>query len=229
MDMQPSRGAERRRATAAVAPEPLLEQIASAVTHGAGAGLAVAALVLLIVAAAVTGSAAAVVSVIVYGASLIFLFLSSTLYHSLARHRAHALFETFDHVGIFLLIAGTYTPFTLIALPGWEGWFLFATIWALATAGIVLRLFWLRYLHPAFIVIYVVMGWLGLMFGPSIAAHVGAAGMNLLLIGGLFYTVGLVFFGWRRLPFNHMVWHLFVLAGSIFHFFAIFYYVVPTA
>lgn len=219
-----------RVATAAAVPhESLLERIGNAVTHGAGTGLSIAGLVLLIIAAAWTGSAGAILSVVVYGTSLIFLFLSSTLYHSLAHHRASELLEAFDHVGIFLLIAGTYTPFTLIALPGWQGWFLFGAIWALAVGGIAMRLVWVRYLHPVFVVIYVIMGWLGVMFGGPIGDHIGPQGINLLLIGGLFYTAGLVFFIWRTLPFNHMVWHLFVLAGSIFHFFAIYYYVVPTA
>lgn len=219
-----------RDAPAAVAEETPLEKFANAVTHGAGAALSVAGLVLLVIAAAWTGSAGAIFSVAVYGASLVFLFLSSTLYHSLAHNaRVGALFEAFDHVGIFLLIAGTYTPFTLLALPGWRGWFLFGAVWALALGGIVMRLVWVRYLHPVFIVLYVIMGWLGVIFGGPIADHVGAEGLDLLLIGGLFYTVGLIFFAWRRLPFNHMIWHLFVLAGSIFHFLAIFYYVVPTA
>lgn len=231
MDTQHRLPRRPRDATvAAVAEETPLERLANAVTHGAGAGLAVAGLVLLVIAAAWTGSVAAILSVVVYGASLIFLFLSSALYHSLAHNeRVGALFEAFDHVGIFLLIAGTYTPFTLIALPGWQGWFLFGAIWALAIGGIVMRLVWVRYLHPVFIVIYVIMGWLGVMFGGPISDHIGPQGIDLLLIGGLFYTVGLVFFVWRTLPFNHMVWHLFVLAGAVFHFLAIFYYVVPTA
>jgi hemolysin III len=231
METQQRPPADPRDATAVAVPhESLLERVASAVTHGAGTGLSIAGLVMLIIAAAWTGSAWAVLSVVVYGTSLIFLFLSSTLYHSLSHNRrVGELLEAFDHVGIFLLIAGTYTPFTLIALPGWQGWFLFGAIWALAIGGIVMRLVWVRYLHPVFIVIYVIMGWLGVMFGGPIGDRIGPQGINLLLIGGIFYTVGLIFFVWRRLPFNHMVWHLFVLAGAVFHFFAIFYYVVPTA
>lgn len=209
--------------------ESLIEEIANAVTHGIGAGLAIAALVILTVAAASTESALAILAVILYGTTLITLFLSSTLYHSIPHRRTREVLLTLDHCGIFLLIAGTYTPITVISLAGWQGWLLFGLIWGLAITGILIRVFWIKYQHPVFIVLYVAMGWMGFIFSKSLGDALGVPGVNLILIGGLFYTAGLIFFSWRKLPFNHMLWHLSVLAGSIFHFFAMFYYVVPTA
>lgn len=207
--------------------DSLIEEVANAVTHGIGAGLAIAALTILIIGAASTGNALAILAVILYGTTLFVLFLSSTLYHIIPNHRAREVLLTFDHCGIFLLIAGTYTPITVISLSGWRGWLLFGLIWGLALIGIAIRLFWIKYQHPIFIVLYVAMGWMGFIFSKSLGAALGVPGANLILIGGLFYTAGLVFFSWRKLPFNHMLWHLSVLAGSIFHFFAMVYYVVP--
>lgn len=212
------------------APEDsLIEEIANAVTHGIGAGLAIAALVILIVEAASGGSALAILAVILYGLTLFVLFLSSTLYHSIPHRGTREVTLTLDHCGIFLLIAGTYTPITIISLSGWQGWLLFGLIWGLALVGIAIRLFWIKDQHPVFIVLYVAMGWMGFIWSKSLGAALGVPGVNLILIGGLFYTAGLIFFSWRRLPFNHMLWHLSVLAGSIFHFFAMVYYVVPKA
>lgn len=207
--------------------DSLIEEVANAVTHGIGAGLAIAALTILVIGAASTGNALAILAVIIYGATLIVLFLSSTLYHMIPHRRAREILLTFDHCGIFLLIAGTYTPITVISLAGWRGWLLFGLIWGLALIGIAIRLFWIKYQHPIFIVLYVAMGWMGFIFSKSMGDALGVPGANLILIGGLFYTAGLVFFSWRKLPFNHMLWHLSVLAGSIFHFFAMIYYVVP--
>ena len=209
--------------------DTLIEEIANAVTHGIGAGLSIAALAILIVSASATENALAILAVILYGTTLIVLFLSSTLYHSIPHHGTRQVMLTLDHCGIFLLIAGTYTPITIISLSGWQGWLLFGLIWGLALAGIAIRTFWIKYQHPIFIVLYVAMGWMGFIFSKSLGAALGVPGVNLILIGGIFYTAGLVFFSWRRLPFNHMLWHLSVLAGSIFHFFAMVYYVVPKA
>lgn len=208
--------------------ESLLEEIASAVTHGIGAGLAVAALVLGVIYAAEVESAWAIVGVAIYGATLIFTFLVSTLYHSLPFAKAKRVFLAFDHCAIFLLIAGTYTPITLV-LKGWEGWFLFGAVWALAIAGVLLRLFWLRYMHPLFYVIYLAMGWMGFFFSAPIEEKMGWGGIELILIGGVCYTGGLVFYALRRLPFNHALWHLSVIAGAIVHFFAVYDYVIPSA
>jgi hemolysin III len=210
--------------------DTLWEEVASAVTHGIGAGLAIAALVLGVVYAAEIESAWAIVGAAIYGATLIFTFLASTLYHSLVNERAKRIFLAFDHIAIFLLIAGTYTAITLAVMNGtWQGWVMFGVTWGLALAGMLLRLVWLRYMHPVFYLIYLAMGWLGFMFADAVEAKVGWAGVEMILIGGVCYTGGLVFYALRKLPFNHALWHLSVLAGSIVHFFAIYDYVFPRA
>lgn len=207
--------------------ETLLEEIANAVSHGIGAGLAVAGLVMMTVVAAGTGSARAVVGAVIFGAMLFVMFLASTLYHSVGHRRKVPWLLAADHCAIFLLIAGTYTPITLVILPGGAGWLLFGLIWGLALIGVALRLFWLRYLHPAFIAIYLAMGWLGFFYGERLRQGLGEDGMGLILIGGLFYTLGLVFYVLRRVPYNHTLWHLCVLAGAVFHFFAVLHHVLP--
>jgi hemolysin III len=209
--------------------ETLIEEIFSAITHGIGSGLAIAGLVLAVILAAVTGSAWAVVGASIYGATLVFCFLSSTLYHSLVNRKAKRVFLAFDHCAIFLLIAGTYTPITLIILPGWEGWLLFAIVWALALAGVSMRLVWLRSMHPVFLVIYLAMGWAGFLWAQPLSTGIGSQGLTLILVGGICYTGGLIFFAWKRLPFNHMLWHLAVMAGAIVHFFAVYDHVIPKA
>lgn len=210
--------------------ESLLEEFASAATHAIGAGLAIAALVLGVAYAAEIKSAWAIVGTAIYGATLVFLFLVSTLYHSIPHARAKRLFLAFDHCAIFLLIAGTYTPITLIVMNGdWQGWFLFGVVWTLALTGLLLRLIWLRYMHPVFYVIYLAMGWIGFSFAGRVEDKIGWGGVELILIGGVCYTGGLVFYALRRLPFNHALWHLSVMAGSILHFIAIYDYVIPKA
>jgi hemolysin III len=210
--------------------ESLPEEIANGVTHAIGVGLAIAALVLGVVYASEIDSAWAIVAASVYGATLVFLFLASTLYHSIPGERAKRLFLAFDHIAIFMLIAGTYTAITLTAMNGiWQGWVLFGVVWALAITGTLLRLIWLRYMHPIFYVIYLGMGWIGFAFAGSVEAKVGWNGVEMILIGGVCYTGGMVFYALRRLPFNHALWHLSVMAGSIVHFFAIYDYVIPRA
>jgi hemolysin III len=210
--------------------ETLWEEVASAGTHAIGVGLAIAALVLGVVYAARVESAWAIVGAAIYGATLVFLFLVSTLYHSIAHQGAKRLFLAFDHCAIFLLIAGTYTAITLAVMNGsWQGWFMFGVVWALALAGVLMRLVWLRYMHPVFYLIYLAMGWLGFAFAEAVEAKVGWDGVELILIGGICYTGGLVFYALRRLPFNHALWHLSVMAGSTLHFFAIYDYVIPKA
>ncbi len=210
--------------------DSLLEEIANAVTHGIGAGLAIAALVLGVVHAAQIESAWAIVGAAIYGATLVWMFLASTLYHSIPHLGARRVFLAFDHLAIFLLIAGTYTAITLTVMNGsWQGWVMFGIVWGLALAGTLLRLIWLRYMHPVFYFIYLAMGWIGFAFADKVEEKVGEAGVELILIGGICYTGGLVFYALRRLPFNHALWHLSVLAGSILHFFAIYDYVIPRA
>ena len=223
--------ARRARAEHAdLASESLPEEIASAATHAIGAGLAIAALVLGVVYAAEIESAWAIVGATIYGATLVFLFLVSTLYHSIPIAKDKRLFLAFDHCAIFLLIAGTYTAITLAVMNGtWQGWLLFGVVWALALTGMLLRLVWLRYMHPVFYAIYLAMGWIGFAFADAVEAKVGGDGVELIIIGGICYTGGLVFYALRRLPFNHALWHLSVMAGAIVHFFAVYDYVMPKA
>ncbi len=221
--------AQRARAEHSdITNESLAEEIANAITHGIGVGLAIAALVLGVVYAANIGSAWAIVGAAIYGATLIFCFLVSTLYHSIGHIGTKRVFLAFDHCAIFLLISGTYTPITLI-LKGWQGWLLFGIVWGLALIGILLRLVWLRYMHPVFYVIYLAMGWVGFIFGGLIEDKIGWDGIEMILIGGVCYTGGLVFYALRRLPFNHALWHLAVMAGGIVHFFAVYDHVIPAA
>jgi hemolysin III len=210
--------------------ESFAEEVANAVTHAIGVGLAITALVLGVVYAAQIESAWAIVAAAIYGATLVFLFLVSTLYHSIPHLGAKRLFLAFDHIAIFLLIAGTYTAITLAVMSGtWQGWVLFGVVWGLALAGTVMRLVWLRYMHPIFYVIYLAMGWLGFFFADAVEAKVGWDGVEMIIIGGVCYTGGLVFYALRKLPFNHALWHMAVLAGAIVHFFAVYDYIMPRA
>jgi hemolysin III len=203
------------------------EEIANAVTHGLGAAASIAGLAVLVVAAATRGDAWHVVSVSIFGATLVMLYAASTLYHGLPLGRAKAVFRVLDHSAIYLLIAGTYTPFALVSLRGPWGWSLLGVIWGCAVAGIVLRTtFGVRW-PIALVVLYVAMGWAGIVaVRPMIAAMPGR-GLALVALGGIAYTLGIVFYSWRRLPYHHAVWHLFVLAGSALHYFAVLLYVVP--
>lgn len=203
------------------------EEIANSVTHGIGALLSVAALVLLVVFASLRGTAWHVVSVSVYGATLVVLYTTSTLYHSLTAPTAKRVFRALDHASIFLLIAGTYTPFTLVNLRGPWGWSLLGTVWGLATLGVVLQMGVLRRGAIASVVLYIAMGWSVTVAIKPLIAALAPGGLALLVAGGLAYTAGVAFYAWGKLKFGHAVWHLFVLLGSILHFLAVFFYVIP--
>jgi len=203
------------------------EEIASAVTHGLGTAAAIAGLAVLATAAAMHGDAWHVVSVSIFGASLVLLYAASTLYHGLPLGRAKAVFRVLDHSAIYLLIAGTYTPFALVSLRGPWGWSLLGVIWGCAVVGIVLRTTFGARWRVARVILYVAMGWAGLVAVRPMIAAVPAGCLVLVALGGLAYTFGLVFYGWRRMPYHHAVWHLFVLTGSALHFFAVLLYVVP--
>lgn len=203
------------------------EEIASAITHGMGTAAAIAGLAVLTTVAATHGDAWHVVSVSIFGGTLVLLYAASAIYHGLPLGRAKAVFRVLDHCAIYLLIAGTYTPFALVSLRGPWGWSVLGVIWGCAVVGIVLRTTLGVRWPVAQVILYVAMGWAGLVaFRPMIAA-VPAAGLALVVLGGLAYTVGIAFYGWRRLPYHHAVWHLFVLAGSALHYFAVLLYVVP--
>lgn len=197
------------------------EETTNAILHGVGLGLAIAALVVLVVLASLSGNAWHIVSFSIYGATLVLLYLSSTLYHGFYAGRAKQLFRIFDHSAIFLLIAGTYTPIALITLHGRLGWIVFGVVWGIAAAGIVGKAFWTNRFAVLSTVLYLSMGWIVLIVAKPLLAHLNTASLVFLGLGGLFYTLGTVFYLWHKLKFHHAIWHLFVLAGSICHFFTI--------
>ena len=205
------------------------EEIANSLTHGLGTLLAIAGLVVLLVFAALYGDSWHIVSCSIFGAALILLYLASTLYHAVRHPGAKSVLRMFDHAAILVLIAGTYTPFTLVSLRGPWGWSLFGIIWGLAVVGILIEVTRLRRYRAGLIALYVVMGWAVVTATQPMLANVGSGGLWLLLAGGLAYTGGILFYLWRRLPYHHAIWHLFVLAGSALHYFAILLYVIPVA
>lgn len=203
------------------------EEIANAVTHGLGIALAIAGLTVLTAFAARHGNAFHVTACAIFGAALVLCYTASTLYHGIPIERAKRVLRAIDHSAIFLLIAGTYTPFMLVNLRGPWGWSLLAVIWSLAIGGIVLRLVLRGRRHGLVVSLYVAMGWTVVVALQPMLEHVAAGGLILLAAGGLSYTGGVAFYKWRRLPYNHAIWHGFVLLGSALHFFAVLFYVIP--
>lgn len=197
------------------------EEIANAVIHGIGAIFSIAALVILIVFSAVHGTAWHVVSFTLFGSSMVLLYLSSTLVHSFPAGRVKDFFEIMDHSAIYFFIAGTYTPFLFLVIKGALGWTLFGIVWGLAIGGTVFKAFFVkRFLHTSTL-LYVVMGWLMVFGWKPLLENVSSQGLILLAIGGILYTVGAIFYVWRGFTYHHAVWHVFVLAASILHFFAV--------
>jgi hemolysin III len=203
------------------------EEIANSVTSGVGFVLAVTGSVALIALATKYGTIWHILSCSVYAATLIVLYAVSTLYHSHYFPGAKTTLRIFDHAAIFLLIAGTYTPFTLVSLRGAWGWSLFGWIWGLAFLGFVFQVHLLRRWPVASVGLYVGMGWAVVVAIKPMFASVAPGGLVLLLVGGLAYTLGIGFYAWRRLPYHHAIWHIFVLLGSTSHFFAILFYIIP--
>ena len=202
------------------------EELISAISHGVGTLLAITALVLCIVKGAQHG-AVNVVSGVIYGVSLIMLYTMSTLYHSFKPNRAKKVFRVFDHCSIFLLIAGSYTPFTLITLSGTNGWIMFAVIWTCAITGIVFNSINLEKFDKISFILYLIMGWTVLFDIKSLIANLDPTGLKLLVIGGITYTVGaIVYLIGNKVKYMHSAWHFFVLGGSIFQFFCILLYVL---
>jgi hemolysin III len=205
------------------------EEVIHALTHAAGVLLSIAGLTWMLYLSISAADPWRIVSSVIYGTTLIALFLASTIYHGLYASKHRDIFKLLDHCAIYLLIAGTYTPFLLVSMRTSVGWWLFGTIWALATAGIIKKL-WFRHRFPKVaLASYLVMGWLIVIAAPQMAAALGPDGIAWLIAGGLAYTVGAVFYAWEKMPFNHAVWHLFVLAGGICHFLGIVWYVLPVA
>ena len=197
------------------------EELINSLTHGTGAVLSLLGLVFLLVRAVQYGTTWHIVSFAIYGVSLIFLYLASTLYHAVSALKWKLLLKKFDHSAIFLLIAGTYTPFLLTNLRGPWGWSLFGVIWGLTVLGLVLKFLIISRWESASVVLYLAMGWLVVLAVGELIQHVATTNLILLAVGGGCYTVGVIFYLWRKLPYNHAVWHVFVLAGSITHYFSI--------
>ena len=204
----------------------LSEILANAITHGVGAALAITGAVYLVV-ASTRGSTRTVVGCAVFATTLTLVYLCSTLYHSLVRTRARHVFQILDHSAIYLLIAGTYTPFTLVALKGATGWTLFGVEWGLAAAGIVFKSLAIGRFQVLSALVYLLQGWLALLVVRPLVGAIGWQGALWLLAGGLAYTLGIVFFALDRFRYLHAAWHIFVLAGSVAHYFAILFFIVP--
>jgi hemolysin III len=203
------------------------EEVANCVTHGLGLALSLAGLVALVLLARAGGDAWRVVSCAVYGASLVALYLASTLYHGARAPRAKSVLQALDHCGIYLLIAGTYTPFTLVTLRGPWGWTLFGLVWSLALAGIAFRVLCGTRFRAAAVGSYVLLGWLCVIAVKPILETVPLGALAWIAAGGLAYTTGVFFFAARRIPHHHAIWHLFVLGGSVCHYVAVLLYVLP--
>ncbi|MCB9283148.1 MAG: hemolysin III family protein [Lewinellaceae bacterium] len=203
----------------------VLEERVNTITHGIGAGLSITALVLLLATCRDCG-AIRMVSFSVYGASLVLLYLASAIYHGVMAEKLKEVFARIDHSAIYLLIAGTYTPFTLLTLKGPWGWTLFGVIWGLAIIGVAYKLFFYQDKYRAIsAVLYIGMGWLAIFAIKPLIQNLPTGGLIWLFAGGLSYSFGVIFYLWEKLPFNHGIWHLFVLGGSICHFIAVYYYV----
>ncbi|MEQ6389164.1 hemolysin III family protein [Bacillaceae bacterium S4-13-58] len=203
------------------------EELANAITHGIGALLSIAALTILVIYSSIYGSTWHVVSFTIFGVTMVLLYFSSTLVHSFPEGRVKDLFEIFDHSLIYFFIAGTYTPFLFIIIKGWVGWTLFGVVWALAIGGAIFKAFFVKKFLFMSTILYIIMGWLIVFGWNQISSNLHPNGLTLLITGGLLYTFGAVFYVWRGFKFHHAVWHLFVLAGTATHFFAILLYLLP--
>ncbi len=203
------------------------EEIANSITHGIGALLSIGGLAVLVGFASVHGNVWHITTCSIFGATMILSYVASTLYHSITHPDAKRILRVIDHAAIYLLIAGTYTPFTLINLRGPWGWSLFGTIWGIAILGVVLKISMLGRISGISTAIYLAMGWIVVLAIKPLLSSVEIGGLSLLVLGGLAYSFGIIFYAWEKLPYNHAIWHLFVLVGSLCHFFAILLYVIP--
>jgi hemolysin III len=204
-----------------------LEEIANAITHGIGLLLSIAGFVVLLVLAALRGTAWHIIACSIYGATLICLYTASTLYHAVISPRVKRALRIFDHSAIYLLIAGTYTPFLLVSLRGPWGWSLFGVIWGLALVGVLFKFWFVERFAILSTAVYIAMGWLVVIAAKPVITHLPLTAIIWLLAGGLAYTGGVIFFAAKRIPYSHAIWHLFVLAGSICHYFAVLSTVIP--
>jgi hemolysin III len=208
-------------------PDTLKEEIANSITHGVGTGLSVIGGIVLVALAATYGDIWRVVSLSIYAGSLVVLYLASTLYHSFQNPRIKHILRIVDHAAIYVLIAGSYTPFLLVSLRGAWGWTLLGIIWGLAVLGILFKTMFIHKFPKLSTLVYIGMGWLCIVAAQEMLTRIPMGGLIWLAAGGLLYTSGVIFYAWRKLPYHHAVWHVFVLAGSACHYLAILFYVLP--
>lgn len=202
----------------------IINEVLNSVTHGIGVGLSIAGLVLLIIRGVHEGGAMRITAYSIYGALLVIFYLASTLFHSFYFTRASHLFQIFDHCAIYLLIAGTYTPYCLVVIKGTLGWVIFGVIWAMAILGVVYKCLWLGKFQKLSTVIYVVMGWFCVLGFKQLFYGLGVRGFTLLVLGGVAFTLGAVIYSFKSIKFGHVIWHLFVLLGTILMYFSILLY-----
>ncbi|PTX60100.1 hemolysin III [Kordia periserrulae] len=205
------------------------EERLNVISHAIGVILGIVALVFLVIHASQNGSASHVVSFSIYGTSIIVLYLASTLYHLAKKPKARKQLRIFDHAAIYVLIAGTYTPFTLVTIEGAMGWTVFGLVWGFALVGIILKLFYTGRFDKLSTAMYVCMGWMIVIAMKPLIDNLSSDGLFWLFAGGVAYTIGAVLYSIQKLPLNHAIFHLFVLLGSIFHFVSVYLYVLPTA
>ena len=204
-----------------------LEEKTNIISHAVGLVLGIAALVLMVVRASLNGNAWHIVGVSIFGASLICLFAASTIYHSAREPKLRSRLRVVDHATIYVLIAGTYTPFTLVTLNGWVGWVIFGLCWAMALTGIILKLFFTGKGDLFSTLMYVFMGWMIIFAVKPLINNLSTDGLWWLLAGGIAYTVGAILYSIKKIPFNHAIFHMFVLLGSFCHFGSVYWYVLP--
>ena len=203
------------------------EELANSITHGLGLALSIVGLIILVVLSVTRGNGWHIAGCTIFGVTLVLLYSASTFYHALRAPRLKRILKILDHTAIYLLIAGTYTPFTLVNLRGFWGWTLFSLVWGLSLFGILWKFFHAERFQIISTLIYLAMGWLVLIAIKPVTVALPLSGIIWLLAGGAFYTIGVPFFALKRLPYNHAIWHLFVLAGSICHFLAVMFAVLP--
>ena len=210
-----------------VRPFTLGEEIFHSITHGIGSGLSIAGLAILVVLAVLNGDLYQIVSFSIFGATLVILYLSSTIYHGLQQPKVKQLFKIFDHSAIYLVIAGTYTPFLIVGLKGTAGWTLLVVVWAIALIGITFKVLFIERFQIFSVVSYLLMGWLCVFVFREMLVSIPTGGLIWLAAGGVLYTIGVIFYALQKIPYMHAIWHFFVLGGSICHYFAVLLFLAP--
>lgn len=202
-------------------PSTKSEEVLNILTHGIGIGLAIAGLTLLVVFAALSGNAWSIVSCAIFGVTMFTLYFGSTMCHATIGKKSECFFEVWDSVAIYALIAGTYTPFLLVNLRGWIGWTVFGILWAIVIFGAVMKMRNPKQQPKWMVVLYLIMGWTLLFILPAMLRSIPVRGLWFILAGGLSYTIGVIFYVWRKMKYSHAIWHLFVIGGSVCFFFAV--------